>query len=134
MSGTEQSTVAIGGARVTFNPSEQLIKSSALEVTVTDTLGRHIRLKKPNPLANLDFAKAAGSETLNLLYLAEVAHLKFVAAIDEVPVATPSTESELRALYQRLGEEGNEAAQQGVAEHFTSVTVAQNIEADLKNS
>lgn len=57
-----------------------------------------------------------------------------MAAIDDQPVATPSTEGELRALYQRLGEEGNEAAMQGVAENFAGAVVAQNNEAELKNS
>lgn len=134
MSGTEQKTAEIGGAKVTINPSEQVVKAASKDVTVTDSLGRVIRLKKPNPLANLDFAKAAGSEKLNVLYLAEVAHLKFVAAIDDQPVATPSTEGELRALYQRLGEEGNEAAMNGVATNFAGAAVAQNNEAELKNS
>ncbi len=124
----------IGGAKVTLTPSEQIVKSSAQEICVTDALGHELRLKKPNPLANLDFAKAAGSDKLNLLYLAEVAHLKFIAAIDDVPVATPTTEAELRALYQRLGEEGNEAAQRAVAEHFMNATAAQKEEAELKNS
>jgi hypothetical protein len=135
MSGTEQKVAAVGGAKVTINPSElATAKPAAKDVTVTDSLGRSIRLKKPNPLANLDFAKAAGSDKLNLLYLAEVVHLKFVAAIDDQAVATPSTEGELRALYQRLGEEGNEAAMRGVAEVFGGAAAAQGNEAELKNS
>lgn len=129
-----QHSAEIGGAKVTLTPSEQIMKSSAQDIRITDALGREIQLKKPNPLANLDFAKAAGSDKLNLLYLAEVAHLKFVAAIDGVPVVTPSTEAELRALYQRLGEAGNEAAQRAVAEHFMNAAVAQKEEAELKNS
>ncbi|WP_045736804.1 hypothetical protein [Xanthomonas sp. MUS 060] len=134
MSGTEKKSVEIGGAKVTINPSEQIVKAASKDVTVTDSLGRTIRLKKPNPLANLDFAKAAGSERVNMLYLAEVAHLKFVAAIDDQPVATPSTEGELRALYLRLGDEGNEAAMNGIAANFVSAAVAQSSEDELKNS
>lgn len=134
MSGTEQKTAEIGGAKVTINPSEQAAaKPAAKDFTVTDALGRTIRLKKPGPLANLDFAKAAGSDKLNVLYLAEVAHLKFVAAIDDQPVATPSTEGELRALYMRLGDEGNECAMRGVAEHFAGVAVAEQQGQELKN-
>ncbi|MBA9854488.1 hypothetical protein DEE91_01080 [Ralstonia pickettii] len=118
---------------VTINPtpSEQLIKSAAREVVVDDALGRKITLRKPNPLANLDFAKAAGGSELNMLYLAEVAHLKYVSAIDGDPVPTPATEAQLRALYQRLGDEGNEAAQRGVADNFVRQAAP---EAELKNS
>lgn len=116
---------------VTITPSEQIIKASAKEVVVDDALGRKITLRKPSPLSNLDFAKAAGSSELNMLYLAEVAHLKFVSAIDGDPVLTPATEGQLRALYQRLGEEGNEAAQRGVAASFIQTAEP---EAELKNS
>ncbi len=131
----EQMTAAVGGATVTINPSNLPVsKPAPKDLTVTDALGRAIRLKKPNPLANLDFAKAAGGDKLNLLYLAEVAHLKFVAAIDDQPVATPSTEGELRALYQRLGEEGNDAAMRGITEHFLGSAAAKGQEAELKNS
>jgi hypothetical protein len=108
--------------------------AKAKEISVTDALGRVIRLKKPGPLANLDFAKAAGGRELNVLYLAEVMHLKFVAAIDDQPVVMPSTEGELRALYLRLGDEGNEVVMKGVADHFLSDSAANSQEAELKNS
>ena len=109
-------------------------------MVVLDELGRSIRLKKPSPLANLDFTKAVGKGAgtgqsraeVNLLYIATVDHLKYVAAIDDQVVVTPSTDGELRALYQRLGDEGNTAAQQGVADNFAST--AEEVEADLKNS
>ncbi len=116
---------------VTITPSEQIIKAAAKEAVVDDALGRKITLRKPSPLANLDFAKAAGGSELNMLYLAEVAHLKFVCAIDGDPVPTPASEAQLRALYQRLGDEGNEAAQRGVAATFLNVATS---ESELKNS
>ncbi len=103
------------------SPSAQIVRAAAKSVDVTDALGRVISLRKPSPLANLDFAKAAGSGNggeANQVYLAEVYHLKFVAAIDGNPVVTPGSEGELRALYAQLGDEGNEAAQRGVYEYF----------------
>jgi hypothetical protein len=130
-------TLAVGGATVTLNPSPvdapsvQVARAGAKSIDVSDVNGRVITLKKPSPLASLDFTKAAGAAGMNQLYLAEVAHLKFVAAIDGTPVATPTTDSELRALYVRLGDEGNEAAQIGVYENF--VTPEDNREA-VKNS
>ncbi|KAB1578762.1 hypothetical protein [Serratia marcescens] len=131
----EQKTLNVANATVTLNttqtPSEKLIQAGNREVAVTDTLGRVIVLKKPDPLSNLDFAKAAGSDRLNVLYLSEVAHLKYVASIDGAPVPTPSSEAELRALYVRLGDEGNAAALEGVVE---IVKPAQPGQDDLKNS
>ncbi len=111
----------VGGAAITIDaetPSQRLVKAASAAVDVTDALGRVITLKKPNPLANLDFAKAAGGAEINQLYMAEVAHLKFVAAIDTAVVSTPGTDAELRALYARLGDEGNDAARLGVFKNF----------------
>jgi hypothetical protein len=126
-----------GGATVKIEttPSEQIVRAAAKTFDVQDALGRTITLKKPSPLANLDFAKAAGSGNggeVNQVYLAEVFHLKFVAALDGTPIATPGTEGELRALYSRLGDEGNEAAQAGAYEHFMQGVATS--EGALKNS
>jgi hypothetical protein len=125
----EPKTNRVGGAKVTLNPAGEtptaaLVRTAAAPFDVTDRLGRVITLKKPTPLASLDFAKAAGSAGLNQLYLAEVAHLKFVAAIDGDTVPTPSSDAELRVLYARLGDEGNEAAQLAVFEHFVPKTTS----------
>ena len=130
----QEQELSVGGVKVHINPTTQPVaapKQKNHSVDVTDASGRVITLKRPSPLANLDFAEAAGSEKINVLYLAEIAHLKFVAAIDGNTVATPSTKGELRALYQRLGDEGNEAAINGVHKHFTSGNEG---EATLKNS
>ena len=123
--------------KVTINedtPSTKLVAAAAKSVDVTDALGRTITLKKPNPLAKLDFAKAAGGPEVNQLYLAEVAHLQFVSAIDGEVVATPATDGELRALYARLGDEGNEAAQMGVFNHFMCTATREIAEEAVKNS
>lgn len=112
-------------------PSEKIIKAAAATISVTDADGRVIVIGKPRPLDNLDFAKAAGGDKLNLIYLAEVAHLKFVRQIDGDAVSTPSNELQLRALYQRLGDNGNEAVQMAVAETFMPKAME---ESDLKNS
>lgn len=134
MSNIEPKTTEVGGVKVTLKAPESPMNSPAKESSVTDSLGRVIRLKKPRVLANLDFAKAAGGDRLNVLYLAEVAHLKYVAAIDDRPIATPSTEAELRALYEQLGDEGNEAAMHGAAQFLSGDAGAQAQEAELKNS
>lgn len=111
-------TITINPETSGVTPTAQLLSKTNQTVMVIDELGRVIKLKKPAPLASLDFTKAAGHDKINLLYLVEVAHLKFVAAIDDEPIVTPSTDLQLRALYQRLGDEGNNAAQMGVADNF----------------
>ena len=107
------------------------IKASAKEVSVTDALGRELVIRKPKPLANLDFKRALGPNHTNTLYLVEVSHLPYVASIDGVAVAVPTTDGELRALYARLGDEGNEAAQKAVIDTFYS---QQEGDGELKNS
>ena len=124
----------VGGVKVEINPASAPVavpKPTQNVFEVTDARGRVITLKRPSPLANLDFAEAAGSEKINVLYLAEIAHLKFVAAIDGNVVPTPSTKGELRALYQRLDDDGNEAAITGVHKYFTSGNAE---DTTLKNS
>ncbi len=123
----DEITTQVDGATVRISPdadkasptpSAQMIRMSLAPVDVTDETGKTITLKKPMGLDNLNFAKAAGKGGLNELYLAEVAHLKYVKAIDGEIVPCPATEAELNALYVRLGDEGNAAAQMGVYENF----------------
>jgi hypothetical protein len=116
------------------SPSEKLVSRAAKSFDVTDALGRTITLRKPDPLAKLDFTKAAGGREVNQLYLAEVAHLQFIAAIDGDAVATPASDGELRALYARLGDEGNEAAQIGVYKNFVDKDALAAAEEAVKNS
>jgi hypothetical protein len=121
-----------GGDASGDSPARRIVAAANQAVEVSGAGGIMITLKKPLPLARLDFAKAAGSAEINQLYLAEVMHLPYVAAIDGVQVATPASEGELRALYARLGDDGNEAAQLGVLEHFSPMPRAE-AEAELKN-
>jgi hypothetical protein len=114
------------------SPMDAILTAANRTVEVISADGRAITLKKPAPLARLDFAKAAGGAEINQLYLAEVMHLPYVAAIDGVAVATPASDGELRALYARLGDDGNDAAQLAVLEHFLPPPAAE-AEAALKN-
>ena len=104
------------------------------KIVVTDALGRAIVIKKPKPLDALDFKIALGTNHTNTLYLVEVSHLPYVCEIDGEPVSVPRTERELRALYQRLGDEGNEAAQKAVIETFYSAAVRTAEDQAVKNS
>lgn len=103
-------------------------------IVVTDAQGRAISIKKPKPLDGLDFKIALGSNHTNTLYLVEVSHLQYVCEIDGEAVTVPKTERELRALYQRLGDDGNSVAQAAVIENFFSEKVKAAEEAEVKNS
>ena len=137
---SDEITTEVGGATVKIDtsdandagPAAQMIRMGMAPMDVTDATGRVITLKRPMGLDNLKFAKAAGGAGLNELYLAECAHLKYVKAIDGVAVVCPGTEAELDALYVRLGDEGNVAAQLGVYEHFMAKPSDEKEE--LKNS
>ncbi len=113
-------------------PSQTLLAAAQRSFELITPEGHAITLRRPAPLSRLDFAKAAGGTELNQLYLGEVMHLPYVAAIDGVAVATPTSDGELRALYARLGDDGNDAAQLAVLEHFLPPPAAE-AEAQLKN-
>lgn len=99
-------------------PSEQIIAKANAEYTVTDSLGRAITLRRPNTLARYRFIEALGGSTSNVTYFSMVTLFMYVAAIDGVPVSTPTKKSELEALLQRLGDEGEQAIQRGILENF----------------
>lgn len=128
----------VGDTKVTLNAgaSEKIIAAGQKSVTVTDDLGREITLKKPDALSNLDFQKAIGegSTGYNVFYASEVGHLRYVSSIDGDAVVTPSSDGEIRALYKRLGEEGNVAAQLAVFKHFTDKEAMKRVQDDIKNS
>jgi hypothetical protein len=130
---SKETTTKVGDVNVTLNPSQQVVKAALKDVTVVDALGRSIRLKKPSPLANLDFKRALGANHENVLYLVEVMPLAYVVSLDGEVVVTPSTDTELRALYQRLGDEGNDAIRPAVFENFIQADQVAK-EAELKNS
>ncbi|AVA33366.1 hypothetical protein [Cupriavidus metallidurans] len=104
---------------VTINPSEQLIKAAAAEVTVTDAKGRVLTLRKPGVLAQYRFIEAIGGEAAkNEIYMAMTMPLIYVAAIDGNPVIMPSNKRQVDALIQQLDEEGVAAALTGVQANF----------------
>lgn len=121
-------------AKVTLNPtpSAELVAKAQTEQTVTDALGRVIKLRKPGVLAQYRIVDAMGASASNQAYMAMVLPLLFVSAINADPVPPLGTKREVEALIQRLDDEGVAAVMAGVQEHFG----AQDPEADqasLKN-
>lgn len=107
-------------------PSRAVVAQAANEVTVTDSAGRNIVLRKPNPLTKLRFIDAMGESSANRLWAGTVWPLMFVVSIDGVVVPPPAQKAQIEALFQRLDEHGYEAVDQAHQAHFASEGAAVN--------
>lgn len=115
---SKEKPAEIGGAKVTLNPSEEVIKAANAATTCTDARSRVIRLKKPGILAQYRLIEALGDTAKNEVYMSMVLPLIFVTAIDEDTVHLPTSKPQLEALIQRLDEEGIAAVMKAVQEHY----------------
>lgn len=111
-------------------PKFEIIEDNKLEVsqnknktvTITDSLGRIILLKKPSVLDQYRLVEILGAElSANQVYMGMVIPLLFVQSIDNIPVIF-SKKTELEALIKRLDEEGIDSVVKAVNENF----IAQN--------
>ncbi len=117
----------------TPSPSADIVNAAANGVTVTDSTGRRIHLRKPGTLAQYRLIEAAGPAAENRTYMAMTLPLIFVAAIDDIPVPGIATKNQLEALIQRLGDEGIQAVSDGIMEHFNAAPDPDGDRAKLKN-
>lgn len=99
-------------------PTAQLIAKAAQEVTVTDSKGRVISIRKPGILAQYRIIETMGKSADIETYRGMVTPLIWISAIDSDPVAQPVNKLQLEALIQRVGDEGLEAVVQGIVKHF----------------
>jgi hypothetical protein len=104
-------------------PSQHAVEKAAKTVQVVDSRGRKITLKKPNVLAQYDLIEALGETAKNDVYVAMALPLIYVTHIDGDPDNVPTTKLQVRALIQRLGEDGVNAVMAGVQEHFGGANV-----------
>ena len=104
--------------QVNDTPSQQVLAKAAAAVTVHDSTGRAIELKKPVVLAQYRLIEILGDSAKNETYTRMVLPLIYVASVDGEPVVALAKKSELEALIQRLDEHGIAAVMNGVAEHF----------------
>jgi hypothetical protein len=102
-------------------PSEQ-VRALAEEVTVTDSDGKRIGLKKPGVLAQFRMVKAMGADASNEIYAQMVMPLIFVTSIDDEPVLMPQNTLQIEALIARLDNSGIEAVMTGVRDNFATVS------------
>ena len=102
------------------SPAAQVIAAALAAVSVVDSAGRTIVLKKPAVLAQFRLIKALGNAAANEVYVRMVMPLLFVAEIDGDHVPPLVRESEVEALIQRLDEHGIEAVHKGVQANFAA--------------
>lgn len=88
-------------------PSTRLIGAANATVTITDSLGRSLTLRRLSTLDRLRLFKALGAELAqNPPYLGMATLAVSVCAIDSVPQPTPANEAQIEALVLRLGDAG----------------------------
>jgi hypothetical protein len=102
------------------SPAQAIVKRASTPVEVTDPLGRKLKVKPIRSLDRYDLARVLGPEgAANPSAMGPAAIAFSVIEIDGEIVATPKTEREIRALIQRLDDEGLEAAAQAHIDHFS---------------
>jgi hypothetical protein len=112
-------------------PSQDVIAKASEETTVTDALGRVIKIKKPGVLAQYRLIEALGDSAQNQTYMGMVLPLIYVTAIDDLAVHQPKSKMQVEALIQQLDEAGIEAVMRHVQETFGKSDPEQD-KADLK--
>jgi hypothetical protein len=99
-------------------PSQQIIAKAAATVTVTDSAGREIVLKKPGVLAQFGLIEALGDLAKNEVYTSMCLPLIYVSSVAGDEVLPLTTHGKIKALIQQLDEHGIAAVVEGVSLHF----------------
>jgi hypothetical protein len=120
---------------VTLNeaPSKQVVAKMAAKISVTDSKGRVIGLRKPGLLAQYRIIEVMGESADIATYRSMVTPLIYISSFDGDPESPPVNKMQLEALIKRVGEEGLEAIVRGIVEHFGNRD-ADADKAELKNS
>lgn len=100
-----------------YSPSQRIVAEAGRELTLTDTQGRVLRVRRPGALDRLRLFKAVGPALAsNDRYVGYAMLAMCVSSIDGVPVPAPANEMQLEALVERLGDSGMVAIGQGLAD------------------
>ena len=100
-----------------LSPSQRIVIDASRDMTVTDALGRVLRVRRPGALDRLRLFKAVGPALAgNDRYVGYAMLAMCVSSVDGVPQPAPATEGQLEGLVQKLGDEGMVAIAQGLAD------------------
>lgn len=98
--------------------SEKILRKSRETFSIKDELGRVLKVRAPSYLEKTDFIAALGERGALEGYITQVSPAMYVREIDGDPVTFPTRLSEVRALLQRLDEEGVTAVIKCVVENI----------------
>lgn len=102
------------------NPAQITAKAGmSTTATTTDSRGRKIAIKKLSPLDRMRLFKLLGADgSQNPMLFGYAALAASVTSIDGVTEHMPTSEAQLYALVERLGDEGLDAIAEAHREHF----------------
>jgi hypothetical protein len=90
-----------------MNPTQKILNEADHKPTIIDKNGRRLLIRRQTALDTLRLFKAAGPVlSQNEPWLAMASLANSVQEIDGVPVPTPTSEAQIEALVERLGEDG----------------------------
>lgn len=101
--------------------SDALIAKAHQSFTVTDDFGRTIMLRRPGVMDALAINDALRDNAGNRLYMGMAAPVAWVAAIDDVAIATPATKDAFERIVERLEDEGFDAILHALSERGESL-------------
>jgi hypothetical protein len=104
-------------------PSAHAVAKAATTFVVVDAAGRKITLKKPDVLVQYDLIEALEETAKNEVYIAMVLPLLYITQIDGEHELPLTNKLRIRAMIQRLGEDGINTVMRGVQEHFGGASV-----------
>jgi hypothetical protein len=89
-------------------PSEKVLINKFDGVELIDSLGRKLRLKKPDILDRYDLMSAMGEDSKSPMCLSYAFPMLHIAIVDGMIIEPPKSYSSFRATLKRIGEEGIE--------------------------
>ena len=114
-----------------MTPSQVIMTEAAHPLTVVDTSGRRLTVRKLTALDTLRLFKAAGPILAQNEPWLSMAGMAFsVTEMDGVPVPSPASEAQIESLIHRLGDSGLAA----IAKALTETDEAIDARAEVGNS
>ncbi|QAU22595.1 hypothetical protein EO087_00245 [Dyella sp. M7H15-1] len=104
------------------------------EITVTDARGRVMGIRKPPFLAQFDLIEALGAAAENKTFMGMASLVMWVKSIDGESVSLPTSKLQIRALLQRLDEDGYTAVAEGIEAHFAGDINEAEAQTSVKNA
>jgi len=98
-------------------PSEKVVSNIFDGKEITDSLGRKLRLKKPDILDLYDLMSAIGEDSKSAFCQGMAMNVLYVATIDNKVVQAPKSYREFRGCLKMIGEEGLTALMQFISEN-----------------